>query len=97
MARETYRIIISTYSQYLFAILGCITVIWCGILLVYCGLTGVGPDLSLFPEVDFATKVHVSEGMPKLLAGMKSGTSSEIKERIKGEIVYVGSVPADKG
>ena len=77
--------------------LGCITVIWCGILLGYCGLTGVGPNLSLFPEFDFATKVDVSEGMPELLAGMGNATNSEIKERIKGEMVYVGSVLADKG
>lgn len=97
VAEETYRIIISTYSQYLFAVLGCIMVIWGGILLVYCGLTGVGPNLSPFPEFDFATKVDVSEGMPELLAGMGNAMGSEIEERIKGEMVYVGSVPADKG
>jgi hypothetical protein len=97
VAKETYRIIVSTYSQYVFAVLGCVTVVWCGVLLIYCGLSGVGPNLSLFPEFDFATKVDISEGMPDLLAGMGNATSAEIKERIKGEKLYSGCINIDNG
>jgi hypothetical protein len=97
VAKDTYRIIISTYSQYIFAVLGCIIVLWCAVLLTYCGMNGVGPNLSLFPEFDFATKVDIPEGMPVLLAGMGNATSSEIQERIKGEMVYAGSVNVGNG
>jgi hypothetical protein len=99
VADETFRIIISTWSRYLFCTLGIGTVCWSGAILIYCSIIGTAPNSSLFPEFDFAAKVNAGRlgGFPALLEGMGNTTSSEVKKRIKGQSVFVGSLSSNEG
>lgn len=91
VAREGYRIIISKYSQYLFTVLCFSSATWSAAVLVYCYKVGLGPNNSLFPEVDFAAKVvKQNNGVQELLGGLGNATTSEVKKRIRGKFVYVG-------
>jgi hypothetical protein len=99
VAREAFRIIISTFSQYLFCALGLGTLCWCGTLLIYCSVIGIAANTSLFPEFDFAAKLKAGplDGFSSLLDGMGNTTSAGVKKRIKGELMFVGSLTSEEG
>src|SRR5438270_7793492 len=84
---------ISKYSQYLITVL-CLSSTACSAtLLVYCYKVGFGPNNSLFPEMDFATKVAKQmNGAPEFLRGLGNATTSVVKKRIRGKSVYVGGL-----
>ena len=98
-AKQTYRIILSSYCRYLFVLLSVVTLIWCGVLLIYCWMAGPGPNLSLFPEFDFAAKVISDSlgGFRCLLSGQGNTTSAGIKRSINGQSMFIGSVPTEEG
>ena len=57
LAKDVCRLVISNYSLYIFTILAIVAIIWCAGVIVYCWVFGaLAPNLSLFPEIDFASK-----------------------------------------
>jgi hypothetical protein len=87
--RSIYRILIADYSLYLFSGLAIGALVWCGIVLSYCWRQPRHvPNLSAFPELDFATK-YVA-GSSYSLQGLGNAGTRETVNKITGKI-FVGA------
>lgn len=87
-AKDGYRIVFSFFSIVTFITLAAITLIWCGLVLLYCSIFGgLPPNLSEYPEVDFASK---SVGTDALLKGLGNAGTKDIILRFKGKRIVVG-------
>jgi len=100
-ATAIYRILISTYSLYLFTSLALCSLQSCGAVFIYFWLKGgLVPNQSQFAEVDFASKCQevLKDGqMSLVLRGLSNAESGEIIQRVKGKEVYVGAVSRGGG
>lgn len=76
--------------------LGSLTLLWCGGILVYSWARENVPNNSLFPEFDFAAKVahHKDDGMGGcvLLNDLGNGSTSDIKKRVKEKSFFVRDI-----
>lgn len=99
-ASAGYRVAVSPVSRALFTCLSLATLVWCLVGLLFCWLFGSpSPNTSQFPELDFAAKVTTDSGggIPPWLAGLGNTTNMAVRKRIQGKVLYVGSMPSDKG
>ncbi len=83
--------------MYIFTILAIVAIIWCAGVIVYCWVFGaLAPNLSLFPEIDFASKSGAAgNGMDTMLRGLGNANSKNVENRIKGTTVYIGAARTD--
>lgn len=98
VARGVSWLLVSPLSRLFFIILSLSTFTWCMGVLVFCFFKACPPpNFSRFPEMDFATKMITDggSGIPAWLAGLGNATSQEVKRRIKGKNIYVGSLSSD--
>lgn len=99
-ASAGYRLVVYPPCRTLFVCLSSVTLVWCLFGLLYCWLFGSpSPNNSRFPELDFAARVTADTegGGPVWLAGLGNATSLSVRKRIQGEVLYVGSLPSEKG
>ena len=89
-AKPIYRLIISNYSLYIFTILAYGTMIWCAAVLWHCWKQqGLSPNLSHFPEIDFATKYATN--MPSILQRLGNAGTRDIENQITKKFIFVGA------
>jgi hypothetical protein len=87
--KRIFRVLISNYSLYIFTAFALSTLIWCCAIFWYCwSRRSLAPNVSCFPEVDFATKYAV--GTPYLFQGLGNACSRDI-EHIVGRQIFVGA------
>ena len=92
-----YRLVIRWYSLYTFTILGAIVIAWYSGIFIYCLMaTYLAPNISEYPEIDFASKsirTAVVNGagndMADVLEGLGNANSSDIEEKVKGKRFFV--------
>lgn len=93
-ALPVYRLSVNPLTRELFIVF-CIAVLtWCTVVLAVCFFKDHhGPNISFFPELDFAAKtISVSSGgAPVELVGLGNGTSKDFKKRIQGKVLFVGA------
>jgi hypothetical protein len=97
-ARNVSQLIVSPLSRLFFIILSLSTLTWCSGVLIFCFFKArPSPNLSHFPEMDFATKMITDGGssMSDLLSNLGNATSQEVKKRVSGKNIYVGSLPSE--
>lgn len=94
-----YRINVSPVSRVVFMCLCFATIVWCFLVIFYCWFFGSpSPNTSRYPEIDFTAKVMV-DGMTgsSWLSGLGNTTTRAVSKQIKGKVLFVGSMPTDKG
>jgi len=101
-AKSHYRVIISNYSLYTFTVLAIMAMCWSGCVLAYCwGLGNVEANMSHFAEMDFASKcvqgvlARKDLGIGEIFYGLGNTATTEVKERIKGKLLFLGAMKSD--
>lgn len=99
--RALYRIVIAPATLYVFTVLSVCTLIWCACILSYCWFIGtVAPNMSEYPEFDFASKCAPNPGetnqenlLGALFDGLGNADNISIEKQIKGRLFFVGGAP----
>ena len=95
-----YRISVSPVSRAVFLCLCFVTLVWCSLGVFYCWFFGSpSPNTSRYPEIDFAAKVTTDgiAGSSSWLLGLGNSTNTAVSRQVKGKVLFVGSLPTDKG
>jgi len=99
-AEPTYRVVIAPWSFYTFTALSGLTLLWSGGIFFWCATRPrLAPNMSLFPEIDFASKCVINDGgmqgseVGALLRGLGNASSREITKQILGRSLFVGAMP----
>jgi hypothetical protein len=99
-ASASNRLVVSLVSLAVFTGLSMVVMLWCLLGLMYCWIFGSpSPNSSRYPELNFAAKVIADHGHggPSWLTGLGNTTNDNIKKRVGAKVLYVGSLPSDKG
>ena len=101
-AKDIYRVVISKYSLYTFSTLAVIALLWSGIALLFCwNFGGVSPNVSQYPEVDFASKCSAcpsesqESGTGVLLKKLRNANSEFIEDQIKENVIFIKEIEFD--
>jgi hypothetical protein len=95
LAKDVNLVVISDYSLYTFTVLALLALTWCACVLVYCWVIGDhAPNISQYPEIDFASKCKASSsmdetGMAIVLRGLGNSNSTDVENRIQGTSIFV--------
>lgn len=101
LAKDVNLVLISDYSLYTFTVLALLSLLWCACVLVYCWVIGENtPNISQYPEFDFASKCKASSGMDEtgmaiVLEGLGNSNSTDIENRIQGTNIFVRAARPD--
>jgi len=88
------QLVIASPTMYIFLVGGVVSIVWCLVVLVVCWVEGF-PITSMFPEVDFASKVagrtspEDTQSLPALLSSLSHSDSPEIRDGLGRSRFYM--------
>jgi len=97
-AKDAYRIVYSLWSIVTFIVLACFTLVWSALVFLYCLISGgLPPNVSDYPEVDFASKIvshsrqpETTGGLETLLKGLGNAKTGDLILRFRDKKIFIG-------